>query len=214
MNRWDLSERWFAGLLTFLYASGLVAHLIPSLYPLTRYTTDFFLLVINSALLFFVYRRHGDVRLWWWAALTYLGTFAVEALGVATGRIFGVYAYGATMQVQWLGVPLVIALNWTVLTLAVNDLVIHVVRSPWPGALLSGVLIAGYDFFIEPVAIRLDYWQWAGGQIPIRNYVAWAIVAFGFSLPLRLLRIRFQSRLLLLYLAVQWVYFLLLNALL
>jgi putative membrane protein len=33
------------------------------------------------------------------------------------------------------------------------------------------------DYLIEPVAIALDFWQWENNIIPIRNYVAWWIIA-------------------------------------
>lgn len=197
----------------FFYLSGLVAHLVPRLYPLTVYTTDIFLLGVNGLLLWLVFQRQGDRRLWWWVLLTYLGTFATEALGVATGRIFGEYSYGPTMQVQWLGVPLVIALNWTALTLAVNDLCRRWLKHPLWQSALSGLVIAGYDYFIEPVAIKLHYWTWAAGDIPLQNYGAWAVVAMLFSLPLNYIRIRYQSPILPIYLAIQLGYFLLLNAL-
>lgn len=206
------SERIFAGIMVFLFASGLAAHTIPALRPLTASTTDLFLLLINGTLLWLIIRSNGDRRLWGWSLAVYVFTFAVEATGVATGAIFGEYAYGAGMKVQWLGVPLVIALNWTLLTLGVNDLAARLTASPWLRAVAAAILIAAYDWFIEPVAIRLDYWQWATGHsIPIQNYIAWAVVAFVASLPLHLLKIRFRHWLLPLYLGVQWLYFVLMG---
>ncbi len=207
-------EIWYASVLTFLYASGLVAHAVPALRPLAASTTDLFLLVINGTLLWFIFRKNADRRLWVWAAATYVFTFAVEALGVATGLIFGEYAYGGGMQVQWLGVPLVIALNWTLLILGVNDLAARIFRSPWLISITAGVFIAAYDWFIEPVAIRLDYWDWAAGDIPLRNYAAWAVVALIASLPLHLFRIRFRHPLLPLFLGVQLIYFILMQMIL
>lgn len=208
------AEKWFVYILVYLFLSGLVAHLVPRIYPFTRYTTDLFLLLINGALLYFLFEKNKDQNLWWWAAITYLGTFSLEALGVATGKIFGEYHYGQTMFLQVLEVPLVIALNWTVLILAVNNLMYRWTQHPILLALLSGVFIAIYDYFIEPVAISLDYWQWEGGTIPLQNYLAWSIIAFFFSLPLHYWKIRFHSPLLNIYLFVQLIYFILLNLLL
>jgi hypothetical protein len=34
-----------------------------------------------------------------------------------------------------------------------------------------------FDWIMEPVAIRLDYWTWAGGDIPMQNYFAWFVIA-------------------------------------
>ena len=198
--------------MVFMYASGILAHLWPLVRPLTAYTTDLLLLLIGGGLLYFVYARHRQPRYWYWVLGAYLLTFTAEVLGVATGAIFGEYAYGATMRVQVLNVPLVIAINWVVLILASNTLVAKVTRNSWLIAAGAGIFIAAYDYFIEPLAIKLDYWQWASGtDIPLQNYLAWAFIAFLLSLPLHLLRIRFQHPLLLWYLAAQWVFFVVLN---
>ncbi len=204
-------ERYLVGLLLFAFTSGALAHTLPAVLPVTRYTTDGLLLLLNGLLIFSLYLRHGDDRLWVWLGCAYAFTFAAEATGVATGAIFGEYAYGATMRWQWLGVPFVIALNWCALTLATNELAGRLVRGPVVTALLASVLIAGYDVAIEPVAMKLDYWQWGGGTIPLQNYLMWAVVAFLISLPLQLLRIRFRSPVLLVYLFAQLFFFLVLN---
>ena len=164
----------------------------------------------------------------YWLVAAYCFTFAAEAVGVATGALFGEYAYGPTMRWQWLGVPFVIALNWCVLTLATNDLAERVLtaedaedaedaegRRGWMQSLttaaLASIFIALYDVAIEPVAIKLDYWQWGGGEIPLQNYLMWAVVALLISLPLQLLGIRYRSPLLWVYLAAQLFFFVVLN---
>ncbi len=210
-KRLSNSEGYLAAFLVFAFASGALAHTLPSVLPVTRYTTDGLLLLINGLLIYFIYRRNRDSRLWIWLALAYCFTFAAEAVGVATGSIFGEYAYGATMWWQWLGVPFVIALNWCALTLATNDLAARVVDGPLPTALLASVVIALYDLAIEPVAISLDYWQWADNTIPLQNYLMWAVVAFIISLPLQWLRIRYRSPLLPIYLFAQLFFFIVLN---
>lgn len=39
-----------------------------------------------------------------------------------------------------------------------------------------------YDFFMEPVAMRYDFWQWKNGIIPLKNYIAWFVISFGMHL--------------------------------
>lgn len=218
-------ERYFGAFLVFAFASGTLAHLLPAVLPVTRYTTDGLLLVLNGLLLYTIYLRHRDTALLWWLGVAYIFTFAMEAAGVATGAIFGAYTYGETMWLQWLGVPFVIALNWCALTLACNEVAIRIIGQPSrqrPSFLLrsvlvslaAGVLTALYDVLIEPVAIRLDYWTWAAADVPLQNYLAWAAIAFLISFPLHLLGIRFRSPLLLVYFLAQLFFFLLLNLLL
>lgn len=205
------SEAWITAFLVFAFASGALAHLLPSVREVTTYTTDFFLLFSNGLLLLAIFQRNRDQRLWWWLAAAYLFTFAAEAVGVASGAVFGEYAYGSTMRWQYLGVPFVIALNWVVLTLAANQLVAERLRSPLAIALGAGIVLAVYDVAIEPVAIELDYWQWANGSIPLQNYLAWAAVAAIISWPLQQLKIRFSSPLLMVYFWAQLAFFIILN---
>jgi putative membrane protein len=108
--------------LIFAFTSGTLAHCLPAVLPVTKLTTDGLLFVLNGLVLYAVYRANQDKRLFTWLAIAYGFTFAMEAIGVATGAIFGEYHYGPTMWFQWLGVPFVIALNWCVLTLACNEM--------------------------------------------------------------------------------------------
>ena len=215
-ERWSMSklELLFACFLVFSFLTGVQAHLMPSVYPLTKSITDGLLLVVCGPLLWFIYQRHQDTRFWWWWGITYLSTFFIEVLGVATGGIFGEYSYGPTMWVQWLNVPLVIALNWTLLILAMHQVAAYIApKSSLLTALFTGVLIMGYDYFIEPVAIALDYWTWEAVDIPLQNYLAWGVIAFLFSWSLSYLKITYRHPLLIIYGVAQLVFFLLLQAL-
>ncbi len=230
--------------LIFAFTSGTLAHCLPAVLPVTKLTTDGLLFVLNGLVLYAIYRSNEDKRLFYWLAIAYAFTFIMEALGVATGAIFGEYKYGPTMWFQWLGVPFVIALNWCVLTLACNEVAIRLFERFFPEAspsasplshgegseervgeerapsipyafflypLVAAILTALYDVSIEPVAIALDYWQWGGGEIPLQNYLAWAIIAFLISLPLYVFRIRFRSPVLLVYFWAQLFFFVVLN---
>lgn len=224
-------DRLIAYFLVFAFSSGTLAHLLPSVLPFTRLTTDGLLFVLNGLVLYALYQRQEDRRLFSWLFIAYWFTFAMEAVGVATGAVFGTYAYGPTMWLQWLGVPFVIALNWCMLTLACNDLAERLFAVVAPSgstadaasksrvrgaavAAVAAILTALYDVAIEPVAIALDYWQWGGGEIPLQNYLAWAAIAFLLSLPLQWFGIRYRSPLLLVYLFAQLFFFLMLNWLL
>ena len=214
--RAEMRELVVGAFLLFAFLSGALAHTLPAVLPLTKLITDGLLLVVNGLVLWCCYERNRDSRLWYWLLAAYWFTFFTEAAGVATGAIFGRYTYGPTMWVQWLGVPFMIALNWCVLTLAANDLVDRLLPGmpAAVGAAVAGIVLAFYDVAIEPVAIRLDYWNWAAGSIPVQNYVAWAVVGALISLPLRLLDIRFRTPVLPVYFFAQLVFFLLLIALL
>lgn len=64
---------------------------------------------------------------------------------------------------------------------------------------------------MEPVAVYLDYWIWAGPGIPVQNYLAWFFIALVVSAVAQLTSIRLNSHLLRYYLIIQFIFFLILN---
>jgi putative membrane protein len=43
----------------------------------------------------------------------------------------------------------------------------------WIEIILAAALMVFLDFLMEPVAIKLGFWYWKGGVIPIFNFVCW-----------------------------------------
>ena len=105
------------------------------------------------------------------------GGFVVEYIGVHTGVLFGNYEYGAALGPKIGGIPLVIGVNWFCIVVASGSLLYSLRINSVLKAILAGALCTGMDFLIEPVAMKLDFWNWENGIIPIWNYVCW----FGFA---------------------------------
>lgn len=105
------------------------------------------------------------------------GGFAVEYIGVHTGLLFGNYEYGAALGPKIGEIPLVIGVNWFCIVVASSALLYSFRINMALKAILAGALCTGLDFLIEPVAMKLDFWDWENGVIPIWNYVCW----FGFA---------------------------------
>lgn len=102
--------------------------------------------------------------------------FLTEYLGVNYGLLFGTYSYGENLGIKIWGVPLMICVNWALLTFITADLsrVIHkniIVRS-----FLGGLLMMILDLIIEVSAPRFDFWQFENNTIPLKNYIAWFII--------------------------------------
>jgi len=105
--------------------------------------------------------------------------FFVEVAGVQTGIIFGTYTYGQTLGWKWLGVPLIMAVNWLILVYCAAAVVSRLTEwSIAMKAFVGAVIMTSMDFLIEPVAIQYDFWHWAGGAIPAQNYLAWGGISF------------------------------------
>lgn len=106
--------------------------------------------------------------------------FFVEYAGVHTGVIFGRYHYGKTLGPGWESIPFLIGLNWACMVFFTSSLLARYIKNPWAAALAGALLMTGYDFLLEPVAVKLDMWTWEESGIPLRNYIAWFVFSFAF----------------------------------
>lgn len=173
--------RLVSPLLVILYAVGVAGHLYTGTLPLMLAMTPWFLLGCGLLVAWPSLRSGGPGFLLWLLAV-YLFTFAMEALGVATGLVFGAYRYGPVLGLQVLEVPVVIAFNWVLVVYGALRLAERLFRSRVLIAVLTAALATAFDWVMEPLAIRLNYWRWAGGDIPLQNYLAWFIIAFAAAL--------------------------------
>jgi putative membrane protein len=158
------------GLMLVLYAVGLVG--------LNGAHRDWFLSATPITLgmtLGLLLLNHEDWRPSFWIFMfaTMLLGFGMEVLGVKTGLIFGEYAYGSSLGWKLFEVPLLIAGNWLLLTYSAGAVLARMKWHWLPKLLIAASLLCALDFLIEPVAMALDFWQWEGGIVPMRNYVAW-----------------------------------------
>ena len=175
-----------AFVLAVLFAVGAAGHVAAQTLPWMLVLTPGFLLLTGGLVAAPSLAADGR-RFAFWAAGAYALTFAAEAVGVATGAVFGEYVYGATLGWQVLDVPVIIAFNWVMVVSGAVGLAGRILP-PGAGAgrriglpLLAGAIAAAFDWVMEPVAIRLDYWTWAGGDIPLQNYAAWFVLAAGLA---------------------------------
>lgn len=111
-------------------------------------------------------------------AIPFFLGFITEALGVNYGLIFGDYAYGENLGYKVLGVPLMICVNWALLTMATADIASLLSKNKILTALLGATLMTGLDFIIEVSAPRFDFWEFENGYVPLQNYIGWLATAF------------------------------------
>lgn len=162
-------------ILVIVYTVGLIGLSIEDTRELFQDLTPFNLVV--SALILFAYHRDWNKRFLWWVATVFAIGFSVEVLGVHTGIVFGQYVYGETLGPKAFEVPLVIGLNWLILTYAAGSITRQLPSVRLVRALLAALLMVFLDLVLEPVAMSLDFWQWDRGEIPILNYVMWFVVS-------------------------------------
>lgn len=158
--------------------------------------------------------------------------FAVELLGTKTGWLFGNYTYGKTLGPAIEGVPVIIGINWFVIIyccgITIQRMLIRISeqvsketgrpRKPLRtiAIVADGALLAVlFDWLMEPVAINLDYWNWAGGdEVPFFNYLSWFLVSSLLMAVFHYMSFYKQNRFAVNLLLTQMMFFLLLRTIL
>jgi putative membrane protein len=127
-------------------------------------------------------------------AISFLVGMGTEMIGVNTGWLFGEYAYGDILGPTFNGVPWLIGLNWVVVVFCSGSIMVHVQdwfkrrftneESDMPSRVtaislvIDGALLATFfDWVMEPVAMKLGFWQWQDGAPPFYNYLCWFIIS-------------------------------------
>ena len=162
--------------LSFYYVVGVVGLSIGKTQPLFQALVPFTLLC--SLYFLWLFQENLNLRVYLAGVAIFLAGFLVEVAGVNTGMIFGEYEYGKTLGFKLWNTPLMIGVNWMLLIFSCSALTGMFIRNRWLKIFISSLLMVIYDIALEPVAIRLDMWNWAGKAVPLQNYVAWFVVSF------------------------------------
>jgi putative membrane protein len=109
--------------------------------------------------------------------IIFLIGYTVEAIGVATGILFGNYSYGSLFGFKLFETPLLIGINWLFLSLSAYGFVHYFTKKAFLLIIVPALLMTSLDFFIEPVAMKLGFWSWENDIIPFQNYVMWFITS-------------------------------------
>lgn len=115
--------------------------------------------------------------LFWGVIIAGLG-FLAEYIGVHTHFLFGEYWYGKPFGWQFNGVPPLIGLNWFIIIYCSVDLAQRIGLKGFLAIFIAALFALGMDYLMEPIAMKLNFWDWKDGKIPIYNYACW----FGFAL--------------------------------
>jgi putative membrane protein len=162
--------------LSIIYTVGVVGMLIkPELFiPLTPLNLSITCLLL---LAFYPYKEKDFIR---YVIFLFTAGFAVEMIGVQTGKIFGSYYYGHALGFKLKHVPLLIGVNWVMLTLATQTIAHKFSDKLYITATIGATLMVFLDFLIEQVASKYHFWHWHNDTIPLQNFVAWFIISFFF----------------------------------
>jgi putative membrane protein len=207
INREFINKKIFPAIIYIMFAVGILGHIVPLTHDLMIFLTPFFLFgmgifVIHPSIV------SRDIKTLVWILITYIVTFTTEVVGVKTGLVFGEYIYGSTLGLHLFEVPVVIGFNWVLVVIGAVLVAQKLTKNIYVATFLGGLFSMVFDIFLEPVAIEFDYWTWAGGDIPLQNYVAWFVIAAIFSFIFLKLKVKMRSDLTIHYLFIQAIFFL------
>ena len=185
---------------------GLIFSNEPEMYqrltPLNLLLTNFLL---------FLNHKKFDTSFFTFVIIIFLAGFLAEVAGVHTGLLFGNYTYGEALGFKLWNVPLLIGLNWVMLVYSVGITVRNWTKKPAFAAIISACLMVLLDLFIEPVAMRFDFWNWENNQIPLQNYMGWFVLSLFLQLFFQRSAVSKTNKIALVVFGLQATFFIALN---
>ncbi len=171
-----IKKAYLQVLIVIFYAVGTVGILISETKPLFLELSVFNLLL--SFVIMLIGRESRKKDFFIFLIFSFFIGFCVELIGIHTGFLFGEYSYGENLGLKLFGVPLIIGLNWGIVTVSSAALANRILKNKKWVPLLAALLMVILDFFMEPVAMKSDFWSWKNDSIPIYNYICWTLVGF------------------------------------
>lgn len=193
-----------------LFFVGIAGHFSEKYFELMLNLTPFILLLTGiAALVMSGSLKSGKFLIWFVTA--FIITVIIEIIGVKTGKIFGEYSYGNVLGYKLFGVPMIIGFNWLFVILGAFSISNLFSRNTFAIVLISSILATAFDYLLEPVAVKLGYWNWADAKIPFQNYAAWFFITMAAVSALTFFKIKASSEVFLHYFIAQTIFFLALN---
>lgn len=169
--------------------------------------------LIVTTLFLFLFHENWNAKFLFTSLLIFLFGFFIEVIGVKTHMIFGSYNYGNTLGIQILNVPIIMGFNWLLLVYCIATS-LHNIKNIFLYSFSAALVMTALDILIEPMAMKLDFWQWKNNAVPLQNYLAWFILSFILFFIFRKLNGRIENKFAKVVLLIQFLFFGILNLLL
>jgi bisanhydrobacterioruberin hydratase len=174
------------------YCVGLAMFIFPITRTLFIQITPYTLLLVAFA----VFYHHSG-----WNRKTILIFFSIfifsffaECIGVATGKVFGIYNYNIGLGYKLFEVPILIGLNWVLLVYGSNGILSGITQNKVLIVTGASVLMILYDIVLEKAAPLMKMWQFEHNQPPIQNYLVWFALAVIFHSIITLFNVNTNNK--------------------
>ena len=157
-----------------IYLVGFFGSIIPAYITLFLSLTPLILILSFCAIIFTLSRPIKPTLTF--LLFSGLVGFIAELIGVNTKLLFGNYHYESNLGVKIAGVPVIIAINWAIVTIGAAHCSALLSANKLARMIIAAFLMLLFDFILEPVAIKSGFWNWEGGLIPAYNYICWFFI--------------------------------------
>lgn len=171
--------------LYFFMICGAVWNIFDVFQDLMKLTAPLVIPILASYMIYSTYKinngfeRFNTKKFTYYLVFVFVASWIIELIGIKTGLVFGAYKYGDGLNPKLFDVPISIGLAWIMILLSSVALTYRVrinFKSAWKRALVTGLFMLVFDFFMEPTAMLMNYWEWQFGIVNPMNYLAWFVI--------------------------------------
>lgn len=157
------------------YGVGLLLFMLPLTRPLFVHITALSILLVIIAV--FYHHKIWNFKTICLFVLVVVSSFLIEASGVASGELFGIYQYDSGLGIKLFHTPLIIGVNWLFLVYASNSIAARITNKALYKILLGAILMVGYDLVMELAAPPMNMWHFDSFYPPLDNFIMWFVVS-------------------------------------
>jgi putative membrane protein len=186
-------EREVRKFFIIFYIIGFLGITIPPTRSLFIFLTPFALLISIAYIIYFHQGKYNLKTIAVYISIYFTG-FLIEVAGVKTGMIFGHYSYGTGLGLKLMETPLIIGINWLLLVYCTASIFEKRSIPVFLKILFASLLMVIYDLVMEQVAPHLKMWYFDEGEVPLRNYLSWFILAFLMQSLMKLAGVKTENK--------------------
>tara|TARA_B100000941_G_scaffold183147_1_gene131525 strand:+ start:262 stop:912 length:651 start_codon:yes stop_codon:yes gene_type:complete len=170
-----------------------VSGILGIIYGNSNWFISFTPLNLTLNFIFLIINCKGDKGVLTIIILSFFIGMITEILGVQFGWIFGDYQYGNQLGTKIIGVPILIGVNWALLTVITGAIAQQFYLNKFMRVLIGAGLMLFLDLLMEPLAPVLDFWVFDEKEAPLQNYLGWAAVAILLQFGYYFLKVRING---------------------
>lgn len=209
MNFFLKKENFLIFLLILFYSIGAIGSILHSYSEWFLSLTPLNLLLTFSII--YLGKKTKRLKFLIFLFFVFIIGISVELIGVHSGILFGNYKYGGNLGVKFFDVPLVIGLNWGIVSVAASSVMARTNYNVYFKIIGGATIMTVLDLIIEPICAHTDFWYWEDNMIPFYNFVCWFITGILIQSILYSLKLEEKNKVFEVLLIVMVVFFIVLN---